>query len=101
MSFKFNFDGKAADPLAGSTSAKNNEGRKSADGREHFMDEAHLEHIGEDAVLLENPELGLIHLSGEEVEINLKREEKLFDNAESGASGGMTIQHLWLNFGGQ
>ena len=37
-------------------------------------------------MLLENPELGLIHLSGEEVEIDLKREEKLFDSSESGAS---------------
>lgn len=37
-------------------------------------------------MLLENPQLGLIHLSGEEVEIDLKRDDKLFESAESGAS---------------
>ena len=35
---------------------------------------------------MENPELGLIHLSGEEVEIDLKRDEKLFESSECGAS---------------
>ena len=108
MSFKFNFGGKESDPSANAAEiAKSNHERKRAAGKEHFMEETHLvstayrcplkmrdnsvdslhkEHIGEDAVLLENAELGLMHLSGEEVEIDLKRDEKLFDSAESGAS---------------
>lgn len=86
MPFKFDFGRKETDPPADADLDKTNDERKCAEGKEHFMDETHLEHIGEDAVLLENPELGLIHLSGEEVEIDLKRDEKLFDSAESGAS---------------
>ena len=107
MSFKFNFGGHKSEPSASADIAKTNHERKRAAGKEHFMEETHLvstpyhcplkirdnsvdslhkEHIGEDAVLLENAELGLMHLSGEEVEIDLKRDEKLFDSAESGAS---------------
>ena len=42
MSFKFNFGGKEADPSAGAEVSKTSRERKRAEGKEHFMEEAHL-----------------------------------------------------------
>jgi hypothetical protein len=38
------------------------------------MDETHLEHIGEDAVIVEDPESGIVHLCGDEVRENYKNQ---------------------------
>ena len=42
MSFKFNFGVKEADPSAGAEVSKTSRERKRAEGKEHFMEEAHL-----------------------------------------------------------
>ena len=69
--FKFNFGDEEEKSSSSNGRKRKLETNTKEMAKEHFMVAHHLEMIGEDVDIVENAELGLFHLSGDDVEVDM------------------------------